>query len=49
VAIGARSGDLIEIREGLSASVRVAASGGAFLQDGDSVTPVEPAAVASAG
>jgi len=48
VSIGARSGDLIEIRTGLSIGDRVAASGGAFLQDGDSVTPVEPAAVAAA-
>ncbi len=50
VSIGARSGDLIEIRDGLTAGTRVAASGGAFLQDGDSVTPVDTAAaVAAAG
>jgi HlyD family secretion protein len=44
VAIGARSGDMIEIRGGLEQGARIAAMGGAFLQDGDRVTPINPVA-----
>ncbi len=49
VAIGARSGDLIEIRGGIDAGARIAATGGAFLQDGDSVAPIDPSQAAPSG
>jgi HlyD family secretion protein len=41
VLTGTREGDLIEVREGLTAGQRVAGSGGAFLQDGDTVRPID--------
>jgi HlyD family secretion protein len=47
VSVGARSGDLIEIRGGLQAGERIAAMGGAFLQDGDRVNPVAPSEAAA--
>ena len=43
VVAGDRDGNFIAIREGLSAGVRVASGGAAFLQDGDIVRPVEAA------
>jgi RND family efflux transporter MFP subunit len=51
VALGARSGDRVEIVSGLEADARVVASGGAFLGDGDLVRVVDapaPAKTASA-
>ncbi|MCY7306643.1 MAG: efflux RND transporter periplasmic adaptor subunit [Rhodoferax sp.] len=42
VRIGRRTGDRIEIVEGLGADARVVASGGAFLADGDTVLVVKP-------
>jgi len=44
VGTGRRSGDRVEITGGLEAGVRVVASGGAFLADGDTVRVVEPQA-----
>jgi HlyD family secretion protein len=48
VSIGARSGDQIEILGGLTEGQRIAASGGAFLQDTDLVSPIEAAPAAAA-
>lgn len=49
VAVGRRSGDLVEVVDGLSATQRVVASGGGFLADGDLVRVVaSPAAGAAA-
>jgi len=42
VRIGRRSGDRIEIVQGLGADAKVVASGGAFLADGDTVRVVQP-------
>ncbi|NDC59299.1 MAG: efflux transporter periplasmic adaptor subunit, partial [Alphaproteobacteria bacterium] len=44
VMVGDRDGDFVAIREGLQANARVAASGAAFLRDGELVRPVEPVA-----
>lgn len=41
VALGARDGELVAIESGLAEGARIAASGAAFLQDGDLVSPVE--------
>jgi RND family efflux transporter MFP subunit len=43
VKVGQRAGDRIEIIDGIEASARVVASGGAFLGDGDLVRVVEEA------
>jgi RND family efflux transporter MFP subunit len=51
VAVGRRVGDRVEITSGLDANVRVVASGGGFLSDGDTVRVVDgpaPAAPAAA-
>lgn len=52
VAVGDRDGDFIAIRDGLAPGLRVAASGAAFLRDGELVRPVDgdgaPAAAATA-
>ena len=49
VAVGRRSGDLVEVVDGLSATQRVVASGCGFLADGDLVRVVaSPAAGAAA-
>lgn len=48
VQVGRRSGDRIEITQGLDAAARVVATGGGFLGDGDAVRVVEPAAAGSA-
>jgi RND family efflux transporter MFP subunit len=45
VATGRRSGDRVEILQGLEEKARVVASGGGFLADGDTVRVVEAAAV----
>jgi RND family efflux transporter MFP subunit len=44
VSIGRRSGDRVEILQGLEEKARVVASGGGFLADGDTVRVVEAAA-----
>lgn len=44
VATGRRSGDRVEILQGLDEKARVVASGGGFLADGDTVRVVEAAA-----
>ncbi|MEI8265891.1 MAG: efflux RND transporter periplasmic adaptor subunit [Betaproteobacteria bacterium] len=44
VATGRRSGDRVEILQGLEEKARVVASGGGFLADGDTVRVVEAAA-----
>jgi HlyD family secretion protein len=51
VSVGRRVGERVEITGGLDAHVRVVASGGGFLSDGDTVRVVDapaPAAQASA-
>jgi HlyD family secretion protein len=51
VSVGRRVGDRVEITGGLDANVRVVASGGGFLSDGDTVRVVDgsaPAAQAAA-
>ena len=51
VTVGRRVGDRVEITGGLDANVRVVASGGGFLSDGDTVRVVDgsaPAAQAAA-
>jgi len=45
VATGRRSGDRVEILQGLEEKARVVASGGGFLADGDTVRVVEAATV----
>jgi RND family efflux transporter MFP subunit len=45
VATGRRSGDRVEILQGLDEKARVVASGGGFLADGDTVRVVEAAPV----
>jgi len=47
VVVGDRDGDFVAIGEGLQANARVAASGAAFLRDGELVRPVEPVAPAA--
>jgi RND family efflux transporter MFP subunit len=47
VVVGRRSGDRVEILEGLAADARVVASGTGFLSDGDLVRVVDAAATAS--
>lgn len=42
IDIGARNGDLVEVRSGLDANQRIVGSGAAFLQDGDLVRPLTP-------
>jgi HlyD family secretion protein len=42
IDIGARNGDLVEVRSGLAANQRIVGSGAAFLQDGDLVRPLAP-------
>jgi HlyD family secretion protein len=44
VTVGRRNGDRVEITEGLSAGVQVVAAGAGFLNDGDLVAVVQPAA-----
>ena len=48
VGVGRRSGDRIEIVEGLNANARVVAAGGGFLGDGDLVRIVNPPAAGTA-
>jgi hypothetical protein len=43
VQIGRQSADRVEVISGLKADARVVASGGAFLNHGDTVRVVEPA------
>jgi HlyD family secretion protein len=47
VTVGRRVGDRIEVTSGVEPAVRVVASGGAFLADGDTVKVVEANAAAS--
>ncbi len=47
VEVGARSDGLVAIEGGLAAGQTIVAGGAAFLQDGDAVTPVRPAAPAA--
>ena len=50
IDVGARNGDLVEVRSGLAQNQRIVGSGAAFLQDGDQVRPLdtqEPAPAAS--
>jgi HlyD family secretion protein len=47
VTVGRRVGDRIEVTSGVEPAVRVVASGGAFLADGDTVKVVEASAAAS--
>jgi RND family efflux transporter MFP subunit len=49
IKTGRRSGDRIEITEGLNANARVVASGVGFLADGDSVRLVDDSATDQAG
>ncbi len=42
VSVGRRSGDRVEITQGLDAQARVVASGAGFLADGDTVKVVQP-------
>jgi HlyD family secretion protein len=48
VQLGPREGELVAVLGGLEQGARVIASGAAFVQDGDEVSPVEPGAVAPA-
>jgi len=48
VDIGARNGDLVEVRSGLDVNQRIVGSGAAFLQDGDLVRPLAPATATAA-
>lgn len=55
IAVGDRDGDFIAVRDGIPAGTRVAASGAAFLRDGELVRPIDleasaqpPAATAAA-
>lgn len=45
VGLGARSGDAVEIVEGLEAGQRIVGAGGAFLTDGETVRPIDDASV----
>ncbi len=50
VELGAREGEMVEVRSGLELNQRVVGSGAAFLQDGDIVSPLaaaQPAAPAN--
>lgn len=49
VQIGRIAGDRLEIASGLAADVRIVATGAGFLNDGDLVRVVDPAAAAGAG
>lgn len=42
IDIGARNGDLVEVRSGLDLNQRIVGAGAAFLQDGDEVRPLAP-------
>lgn len=44
IALGARSGDLVEVVSGLELNQRIVGSGAAFLQDGDEVRIITPQA-----
>jgi len=48
VAVGRRSGERVEIKDGLAAGTRIVASGVGFLNDGDVVRVVDAAPAASA-
>lgn len=43
IRLGLRQGVWIEVREGLQAGARIAGAGAAFLQDGDTIRPIEDA------
>jgi RND family efflux transporter MFP subunit len=47
IDVGARNGDLVEVRSGLTENQRIVGSGAAFLQDGDQVRPLEHEPAAS--
>jgi len=49
VRLGARSGDWVEIVEGLAPGQNIVGSGAAFLQPGDEVRPLQPAPPARTG
>jgi multidrug efflux pump subunit AcrA (membrane-fusion protein) len=49
VQIGRIAGDRLEIASGLAADARIVATGAGFLNDGDLVRVVDPAAAAGAG
>lgn len=42
VELGARNGDLVEVRSGLELNQRIVGAGAAFLQDGEPVRPLTP-------
>lgn len=50
VTLGARSGDMVEVRQGLAVEQRIVGSGSAFLQEGDRIQPIveRPAAAPAA-
>lgn len=48
VDVGARNGDLVEVRSGVTLGQRIVASGTAFLQDNDPVQVIQPPAPAAA-
>jgi HlyD family secretion protein len=48
IRLGARDGDWVEIAGGLPGGARIVGSGAAFLQNGDSVRPLDPANAAPA-
>ena len=47
IDVGARNGDMVEVRSGLALNQRIVASGVAFLQDGDPVQVIQPQAPAA--
>jgi RND family efflux transporter MFP subunit len=48
IALGARSGDLVEVTAGLAPNQQIVGSGAAFLQDGDDIRPLPQTAPAAA-
>lgn len=47
ITVGVRDGDWVEVLNGVTAGQRVVGSGAAFLQDGDTVRPLDPQAPAA--